>query len=92
MRLTVIGIGLIGGSLALTLKQKGFVDHVIGVDNNPLHQTQALQLDIVDEIMDLEKAIASSDLIAIYLFDPENLFWLFRFMHDYRLFIIQSNF
>jgi len=65
MRLTVIGIGLIGGSLALTLKQKGFVDHVIGVDNNPLHQTQALELGIVDEIMTLEEAIASSDLIAI---------------------------
>jgi prephenate dehydrogenase len=65
MRLTVIGIGLIGGSVAMTLKQKGFVDHVIGVDNNPLHQEQALKLGIVDEIMDLEKAIASSDLIAI---------------------------
>lgn len=65
MRLTVIGIGLIGGSMALTLKQKGFVDYVIGVDNDELHQTQALELGIVDEIMTLEEAIASSDLIAI---------------------------
>ena len=65
MRLTVIGIGLIGGSMAMTLKQKGFVDHVIGVDNNPLHQAQALQLGIVDEIMSLEEAIDSSDLIVI---------------------------
>jgi len=65
MRLTVIGIGLIGGSIAMTLKQKGFVDHVIGVDNNPLHQDQALQLGIVDEMMSLEDAIVSSDLIVI---------------------------
>ncbi len=65
MRLTVIGIGLIGGSMAMTLKQKGFVDHVIGVDNNPLHQTQALQLGIVDEIMSLEEAIDASDIIVI---------------------------
>jgi len=65
MRLTVIGIGLIGGSLALTLKQKGFVDHVIGVDNNPLHHHQALQLGIVDEMMSLEEAIVKSDLIVI---------------------------
>lgn len=65
MRLTVIGIGLIGGSMAMTLKQKGFVDHVIGVDNNPLHQEQALKLGIVDEIMSLEEAIDASDLIAI---------------------------
>jgi prephenate dehydrogenase len=65
MRLTVIGIGLIGGSMAMTLKQKGFVDHVIGVDNNPLHQAQALQLGIVDEIMSLEEAIDASDIIVI---------------------------
>jgi prephenate dehydrogenase len=65
MRLTVIGIGLIGGSIAMTLKQKGFVDHVIGVDNNPLHQDQALQLGIVDEMMSLEEAIVSADLVVI---------------------------
>ena len=65
MRLTVIGIGLIGGSIAMTLKQKGFVDYVIGVDNNPLHQDQALQMGIVDEMMSLEEAIVSADLIVI---------------------------
>ena len=65
MRLTVIGIGLIGGSIAMTLKQKGFVDYVIGVDNNPLHQDQALQLGIVDEMMSLEEAIVSADLVVI---------------------------
>jgi prephenate dehydrogenase len=65
MRLTVIGIGLIGGSIAMTLKQKGFVDHVIGVDNNPLHQDQALQMGIVDEMMSLEEAIVSADLVVI---------------------------
>ncbi len=65
MRLTVVGIGLIGGSMAMTLKQKGFVDHVIGVDNNPLHQAQALQLGIVDEILTLEEAIDASDIIVI---------------------------
>ena len=65
MRLTVIGIGLIGGSIAMTLKQKGFVDHVIGVDNNPMHQDQALQMGIVDEMMSLEEAIVSADLVVI---------------------------
>ena len=41
------------------------MEHVIGVDNNPLHQAQALQLGIVDEIMPLEEAIIHSDLIVI---------------------------
>ena len=65
MRLTVIGIGLMGGSLALSLKKKGMVSNVIGVDQNIEHQNLALQLGIVDEIMSLEEAIAASDLIAI---------------------------
>ena len=65
MRLAVIGIGLMGGSLALSLKKKGFVSHVIGVDNNPYHQAEALRLGIVDEIRSLEDAVKLSDIIAI---------------------------
>jgi len=65
MRLAVVGIGLMGGSIALSLKKKGFVSHVIGVDQNIDHQQQALQLGIVDEIMSLEDAVTSSDIIAL---------------------------
>ena len=65
MRLAVVGIGLMGGSIALSLKKKGFVSHVIGVDHNPLHQDQALRLGIVDEIMSLEDAVTASDIIAL---------------------------
>jgi prephenate dehydrogenase len=65
MRLAVIGIGLMGGSLALSLKKKGIVSNVIGVDQNIDHQKQALQLGIVDEVMSLEDAIAASDIIAL---------------------------
>lgn len=65
MRLAVVGIGLMGGSIALSLKKKGFVSHVIGVDQNIEHQQQALQLGILDEIMSLEDAVTSSDIIAL---------------------------
>jgi prephenate dehydrogenase len=65
MRLAVIGIGLMGGSLALTLKRNGFVSNVIGVDHNSQHQAEALELGLVDEIMTLEDAVRSSDIIAI---------------------------
>ena len=65
MRLAVVGIGLMGGSIALSLKKKGFVSHVIGVDQNIEHQQQALQLGIVDEIMSLADAVISSDIIAL---------------------------
>ena len=65
MRLAVIGIGLMGGSLALTLKRKGFVSNVIGVDSNTQHQAEALELGLVDEIRSLEDAVRLSDIIAI---------------------------
>lgn len=65
MRLAVVGIGLMGGSIALSLKKKGFVSHVIGVDQNIEHQQQALQLGIVDEIMSLADAVSASDIIAL---------------------------
>ncbi len=50
MILTVIGIGLIGGSMAMELKQKKFCTKVIGVDSNVNHQKIALNKKIVDEI------------------------------------------
>jgi len=65
MTVTIIGIGLIGGSMALTLKEKGFANKVIGVDASKLHCEKALALGLVDEIAELEDAVLRSDLIIL---------------------------
>jgi prephenate dehydrogenase len=65
MIVTIIGTGLIGGSMALTLKEKGFATKVIGVDASEQHLTQALALGIIDEAHNLQDAVALSDLIII---------------------------
>jgi prephenate dehydrogenase len=65
MTVSIIGVGLIGGSMALALKDKGIAKTVIGVDENPAHQQKALGLRLVDEIHPLEQAINLSDLIVI---------------------------
>ena len=65
MIVTIIGTGLIGGSMALTLKEKGFASKVIGVDASEQHLTQALALGIIDEAHTLQDAVALSDLIII---------------------------
>lgn len=65
MVVTIIGVGLIGGSLAIALKEKGLVTRVIGVDNNERHGAKALELGLVDEMLPLEKAVPQSDLIVI---------------------------
>jgi prephenate dehydrogenase len=65
MIVSIIGIGLIGGSMALNLKKKGFATHCIGVDNNPIHQQQALELGLVDTLETLENAVGKSNLIIV---------------------------
>ena len=50
MIITVIGLGLIGGSIALDLKKANFSEKIIGVDNNPDNCKMALELNIADEI------------------------------------------
>jgi len=65
MIVTIIGTGLIGGSMALTLKEKGFATKVIGVDAQEQHLTQALALGIIDEALPLHDAVSLSDLIII---------------------------
>ena len=65
MNLTVIGVGLIGGSMALKLKQKHFVTKVFGVDFNEKHLTEAKELKIIDEVSTLENAVKNSDVIII---------------------------
>ncbi len=65
MIVTIIGTGLIGGSMALTLKEKGFATKVMGVDASEQHLTQALALGIIDEAHTLQNAVSQSDLIII---------------------------
>lgn len=65
MTVTVVGIGLIGGSLMVDLRKRGFAGRIIGVDNNITHQNIALLCGLVDEIETLENAIEKSDLIIL---------------------------
>lgn len=65
MKVAVVGLGLIGGSMALDLKASGFASEVLGVDNNPSHQQEALSLGIVDKVTSIEEAAASADLVIL---------------------------
>lgn len=65
MTVTVIGLGLIGGSYALDLKACNFCSRVIGVDINTGNSQAALKLKLVDEISGLENAVTQSQLIII---------------------------
>jgi prephenate dehydrogenase len=61
----IIGVGLIGGSMALALKAQGICQKIIGVDANVDNIKQALALNIIDETDTLENAVAKANLIFI---------------------------
>lgn len=63
--IAIVGVGLIGGSLALQLNEKGLASKLIGVDTNKDHQQKALELGLVDEVMNLDDAIKNSDIIIL---------------------------
>jgi prephenate dehydrogenase len=61
----IIGVGLIGGSMALALKAQGICEKIIGVDENNENIKQALALNIIDETDVLENAVAKASIIFI---------------------------
>ncbi|MCZ2459393.1 MAG: prephenate dehydrogenase [Chitinophagales bacterium] len=64
-RIAIIGVGLIGGSLAIRLHEKKLSSKLIGVEADKEHAQKALELELVDEIMGLDEAIANSDVIIL---------------------------
>src|SRR5882672_10208782 len=65
MKATIVGIGLIGGSIALDLRKSGIATTLVGVDLNGQHASKAVELGLVDRIESEEKALSSSDIIIL---------------------------
>ena len=65
MKIAIVGLGLIGGSMALDLKKTGFASQVVGVDHQTKHADRALELGVVNEVMPLDQAIAACEVIIL---------------------------
>lgn len=65
MTITIIGPGLIGGSIALGLRDSGFAAQILGVDANPAHAARALALGLVDAVLPLPEAVRQSQVIVV---------------------------
>lgn len=65
MTITIIGIGLIGGSMAISLKESGFANHIIGVDASRTSLDKALRRRIIDEACELDEGVAKADLVIV---------------------------
>jgi len=64
-KIGIIGLGLMGGSLSLALKKVSNAYYFIGLDHNTEHSAQALQLGLVDEIVESLEAIKHCDIIFL---------------------------
>lgn len=64
MNVAIIGLGLMGGSLALSLKKLDFIGEIVGADHNKLHQKEALKLGLVEKIVAFEE-VKNYDVIIL---------------------------
>jgi prephenate dehydrogenase len=64
-KIGIIGLGLIGGSLAKDLKSRNVATSLIGHDRNHAHQARALQLNIVQEIGNLDTVLKDAGIIIL---------------------------
>ncbi|HNT50716.1 MAG TPA: prephenate dehydrogenase/arogenate dehydrogenase family protein, partial [Cyclobacteriaceae bacterium] len=65
MKTTIVGLGLIGGSVALGLRRAGIATELIGVDANAANGVKAVELGLVDKILTEDKALSIADLIIL---------------------------
>ena len=65
MNVTIIGLGLIGGSLGLALRKYGLAERIYGVEASESNAQRALERGLVDEIVEFERALEVADVIAI---------------------------
>lgn len=61
----IVGVGLIGGSLALKCRKNGLSNKIVGVDNNQGHGLKAIELGLVDDMLPLDEAIQVADVIVL---------------------------
>lgn len=65
-RMVVVGVGLIGGSLAMISMRKGLVKEIIGVGRGAANLKEAVKLNIIDSFtFDISEAVKGADLIVL---------------------------
>ena len=61
----VRGLGLIGGSMAIDLRRRGFAERVLGVESDPVAASAAMKIGLADEVVDYERCIRESDIVVV---------------------------
>lgn len=65
MKVTIIGLGLIGGSMAIDLKRRHFASEIFGVESDPVNAAAAEKIGLVDKIVSIEEGVVNADLVVL---------------------------
>ena len=65
MKVGIIGLGLIGGSMAIDLRRKGFAEEVLGVEAEPVNMAAAEKIGLVDRVVSFEECVDISDVVVL---------------------------
>ncbi|MCK9205875.1 MAG: prephenate dehydrogenase [Salinivirgaceae bacterium] len=65
MIVTIVGLGLMGGSAAIDLKKRGLASHIIGVDHDSINANAAMHIGFVDELLELDEAVEKAELVIL---------------------------
>ncbi len=65
-KITIVGVGLIGGSIGLACKNRGIAATVVGFGRTPAHLEKAQDMGAIDAYgLELDKAVADADLVIL---------------------------
>lgn len=65
MKVLVVGLGLIGGSIAIDIRRRHFAEYIYGVEADSINAAAALKIGLVDQLVTLQEGVALADFIII---------------------------
>lgn len=65
MKVMIAGLGLIGGSFALALRDHALAGEILGVERSPEHAAEALRLGLADRMVSFEEGMDEADLVVL---------------------------
>lgn len=65
MNIVFIGIGLMGGSMALAMREFDFAENYIGVSRNPETIKKAMELGLINQSGSIEEVVPKADFVVL---------------------------